>query len=833
MAPEALIEPRPREFASEATTCDHCGNPLPERPFVGTRRNDSDARDRLYCCAGCQGVAETIREFGLETYYELRERSDRAQPRPTRRDYREFDDPAFLERYVQRDAEGVSHVELLLEDAHCFACVFILERLPRLVPCVLRATLDLPRRCLRIDYVAERGTLSDVARALDRLGYPPHPRRRDAERDVTRSEERTYLFRLGIAFVCFANAMLFAFALYGEAFQGMAKSWSTTFRLLGAAFAILALVFPGRVFLRGALASVRTGVPHMDLPVAIALTVGTTWGTLNAFTGRGEVYFESLTAVIFLLSLGRYLQFRQQRAAADAVDLLYSLTPRGARKLENGVERSVPAESIAVGDRVAILPGEAVPADGTIVAGASEFDVALLTGESVPRAFAVGDSIAAGVTNLATRVEVEVTAVGDDTQIGRLFARMRREAVSKTPIVRAADRAAHRLVKVALALALLTFALHARESLTIAAEHAIALLIVTCPCALGLATPLAVEAALGRAAASGILVRGGDVLERMGRGIFLFDKTGTLTLGRPRLVEVMGDRSMLRHVAALEREQPHPYARALLDYVAANERHVEFEASDCRAIVGGGVRGVVDGMDWIVGSERLISESGIEIEGAPRRWREEIVERGASPVFVARDGVVVAVLGFGDPVRDDAAATIEGLRARGFELGLVSGDDESIVRAVGRRLGLAAEACVGAATPDRKVEVVHAATRRYGRAFMVGDGVNDAAALAAADVGIAIRGGAEASMQAADVYLARGRLTDILALATGSDRTVRVIRRNLIVSLGYNLIAAALAATGRIEPWMAAILMPLSSLTVVALSIRSKTFEENECSSST
>ncbi len=851
MAPETLestIAREPQGAGMRDRRCDHCGNAL-------RGPNDSTlsvfGEHGTYCCVGCRAVAETLRELGLDDYYRLRGETKTEPAVGVDRDYAEFDEPTFFERYVRPAAlalpstteeSGTScveprRIELLVEGAHCAACIWVIEQLPRLLPGVLEARLELPRGVLRITFDGKRLALSELARMLARLGYPPHPLRGTDEQRLRKTEERAHLFRLGIAFTCFANAMLFAFALYGEYFEGMANEWKTTFRLLGFASALVALLFPGRVFLRGAISSLRAREPHMDLPVAIALSVGTVWGGVNAITGHGEVYFESLTAVIFLLSIGRYLQFRQQRSAADAIELLFTLTPRFANRIESGGEEKIsriPADALRIGDRVVVHSGETVPADGVIIDGESDFDLSLLTGESVPQRLVPGDDVPAGAINVTTMSQLVVRSIGSDTRLGKILSLMRHEASTRAPVVRLADRAAHRLVKLVLALAFLTFALWLRVSPGVAAEHAIALLIVTCPCALGLATPLAVEVALGRAARNKLLVKGGDVIERLGDrkagGIVLLDKTGTLTTGRATLLEFSGEPRDLLRVAALERGLSHPYAKAFFQAAEdqASRGEPEPVVSACRSIPGGGVTGEVDGEVLFVGNKELLARHGIALDTSTRATEARFAASGLSPIFVARHDQVVAVAGFCDPPREDGARVVASLRERGFEVGLLSGDHATIARRIGAAVGIDPLRCEGGASPERKVAAVAEAAQRFGRVIMVGDGVNDAAALARADVGIALKGGAEASLEAADVYLARSDLQALVVLIDGCRRTLGVIRGNLLASLSYNAVAATLAIAGHIHPLAAAVLMPLSSLTVVAMSFRRRTFEDSE-----
>ncbi|MFG0316368.1 MAG: heavy metal translocating P-type ATPase, partial [Planctomycetota bacterium JB042] len=692
---------RPARTTGADAACDHCGLPVP------AGRLDPDAA-LLFCCAGCDTVHHAIRAAGLERYYDLRDDADgRVRPDGAgERRYAEFDDPAFREVHVVADASGRARLDLYLENVHCAACVWLVERLPLVVEGVIEARLDVRTGVARVEYDEGHVSPGGIARALDRLGYPCRPYRGLPMEEHRRREDRRHLIAIGISGACAGNAMVSAFALWGGA---LSPGHALLLRGLGLLFTLVALVGPGRVFFQGALSSLRTRTMHMDVPVALALAAGTLQGAWNTWRGAGETYFESITAVVFLLLVGRFVQHRQQRRAHDAVELLAAVTPATARLLRDGVEAEVPVEALARGDRVVVRAGDRVPADGRIVAGASRFDVSLLTGESRPVVAEAGDPIAAGAVNVAAAVRLEVDSTGEETRIGRVMELVERSARTRPPVVRLADHLAHGFVVAVLALALVTVLVWLRRDPANAVEHAIALLIVTCPCALGLATPLAIAAAVGRAARAGILVKGGEVLERLARpGVVLLDKTGTLTRGEVRMVSLDGDRDVLGDVAAVEAEGTHAIARAFV--AAADDASIPRpEARDVEHVLGHGARGTVDGREIVVGSGPFVrahAAADPRIDAAERR----MIERGLSPVLVARDGAAVAVAGFGDPLRDDALAAVEALRSLGHEIAIVSGDHPQIVRADADELGVTR--AEGSASPERKVAAVHEARAR-------------------------------------------------------------------------------------------------------------------------
>ncbi len=525
---------------------------------------------------------------------------------------------------------------------------------------------------------------------------------------------------------------------------------------------------------------------------------------------------------MFLLLVGRFLQQRAQRAAADSAELLYALSPATARVVgDDGTARETPAEALLPGMVCEVRAGDTVPADGVVLDGRSTLDLSLLTGESRPVAVEPASPVYAGTVNRLQALRVRITCTGEESRLGRILRDVERGAARRAPVVQLADRLAGVFVAVVLVLAALTAALWWRHDPSRAIDLSIALLVVTCPCALALATPLAVTVAVGRAARRGILVKGGETLERLARPSLLFlDKTGTVTEGRTSLVRWDGDAAVRASVLALERHSNHPLAAG---FAAAWDDVEAPEAYDVSSTLGGGLEGTVGGHRVVVGSPRFVAARASG-GGAPDEAGDE---RALTPVWVAVDGRIAGRAWFGDPVRADAAASIATLRQRGWRVRLLSGDDPGVVAATGERLGFGATECEGAATPERKLEVIEQASG-HGDAVMVGDGVNDAAAIARAGVGIGVRGGAEASLAAADVFLARPGLEPLVELTEGARRTMGVIRRNIAFSLVYNVAGAVLAMAGLINPLLAAVLMPASSITVVLASWWGHTFDASD-----
>ena len=796
-------------LAPPRVACAHCGLTVPE----GLVEEDNPQQ---FCCSGCRAVWDLIHASGLERYYDLPERRE-APVRPSGSAFSEFDHEAFQALYVTRGSGGLSQTELYLEGVHCASCVWLVERVPLAIPGVAFAELDVTRSLVRLGWDPARTTLAAIARYLDALGYRAHPHRGLRTEQLRRAEDRRMLVQIGVAGALAGNVMLVALALYAGWFSGMDAGTSRYFRWVSLALTAPSLLGPGRVFFRGAWASLRVRTLHMDVPVALALGAGFLRGAVNTLRDAGPVYFDGVAALVFLLLVGRFLQHRAQRAATSSAELLLSMAPSSARVREDAgaAPREVPTEAVLPGMLLEVRAGETVAADGVIEQGRTSLDLSLLSGESRPVEAGPGDRVYAATVNRTGTLLIRVDATGEASRLGRLLKEVEAGARRRAPMVKLADRLTAGFVAVVLLLAVLTWAYWTRVNPSHALDNAIALLIVTCPCALALATPLAITVAVGRAAKAGILIKSGEALEALARpGVMFLDKTGTVTEGRTVLAEWVGPEWIKPLVLALEAHSPHPLAAGFRDAWPAVPVP---DASGVHSTGGGGVEGSVSGHRVALGSPAFVG-ARLDRVAPPLPTSGDL-----TPVWIMVDGRLAARAGFGDPVRAEAPSVLANLRARGMRLRLLSGDAPSVVAAVGARTGFGPADCRGGVSPEEKLAAVEAAVR-HEPVVMVGDGVNDAAAIARATVGVALRGGAEASLAAADVYLEAG-LAGLLPLVCGAERTLRVIRRNIAFSLLYNVAGATLAVTGIINPLIAAIMMPLSSLTVVLASWRSRTFE--------
>ncbi|MFJ6796586.1 heavy metal translocating P-type ATPase [Streptomyces sp. NPDC091268] len=602
-------------------------------------------------------------------------------------------------------------------------------------------------------------------------------------------------------------------------------------------------------FHRAAWTNARHGAATMDTLVSVGTLAAFAWSlwalffghagmpgmrhafelTISRTDGSSALYLEVAAGVVSFILLGRYLEARSKRKAGAALKALLELGAKDVVVLRGGAEVRIPVGALAVGDRFVVRPGEKIATDGTVVEGGSAVDASMLTGESVPVEVSVGDGVTGATVNASGRLVVEATRVGADTQLARMARLVEDAQNGKAEVQRLADRISGIFVPVVLLLALGTWVtwLLVTENPTAAFTAAVAVLIIACPCALGLATPTALMVGTGRGAQLGILIKGPEVLESTRRvDTVVLDKTGTVTTGRMTLAEVhaaegVDERELLRLAGALEHASEHPIARAIA--TAAAERTGPLPVpEDFANLPGLGVRGLVEGRAVLVGREKLLADRSIALPAALAEAKAAAEAAGATAVLVAWDGSVRGVLTVADAVKDTSAEAVARLRALGLTPVLLTGDNQAVAETVARAVGI--DEVIAEVLPEDKVEVVRRLQARGRTVAMVGDGVNDAAALAQADLGLAMGTGSDAAIEAGDLTLVRGDLRVAADAIRLSRRTLATIKGNLFWAFGYNLAALPLAAAGLLNPMIAGAAMAFSSVFVVTNSLRLRTF---------
>ena len=819
VAPPAASPDRAGRLAD--APCAHCGLPVGRRPA-------RTAAGEACCCTGCAVVRDALAAAGYgETYDRLRTLAPSTQPAgrpqtPEALALDELDRPAFVEG-LDTTASGERAVSLFVDGVHCAACVWLVERLPFEVDGVSTARLDLPRARLSLTFDPDRVRLGDVGRWLARFGYAVRPSRPEA--GTASAAERSLLVRMGVAWALAGNIMLVAFALY-SGLDAEPGGLATAARWFSLALTVPAVGYGAAPFFRRAWASVRSAWRarsarhlHLDTPIALGIAVGAGQSAVATVTGRGEVWFDSVAVLIAALLTARWLQLRSRRLAGEASERLLALVPRVARRVVGEGVEVVDLDDVRLGDLIEVPAGEVVPVDGVVETGVSRLDRAALTGEARPEPVQAGSPAEAGTTNLQAPLRVRATAVGEATRVGRLLAWVERGEVRRAPVVLWADRIGGFFVLAVLALAALTASLWLWLDPAAMPAHVAALLVITCPCALGMATPLALAVAQGRAARHGIFVKSDEAVQRLTEiDTVVLDKTGTLTEGRMALAEWVGDEAALDLAATLDALATHPVAEALVRARGVGGGRV----ADFEAVAGRGVRGRVGASAVAVGRPDWVESQAGPLPPGWRRALAAWAEAGHTPVAIAVDGAPAAALAVGDRLRPEAADLVRRLTAAGKAVHLLSGDHPATVAAVARQLGIGD--AQGGVSPEAKREAIEALQARSRAVLMVGDGVNDAAALRQADVGAAVGGGTTAALVAADLFLTRRGVAPLLDALGGAGQAMRTVRRLLVLSLAYNTVGAAAAVAGLVTPLVAAAAMPVSSLAVVGLALLQPSF---------
>jgi Cu2+-exporting ATPase/Cu+-exporting ATPase len=763
--------------AAAATACIHCGT-----AFTGRGR---------FCCTGCETVYGILQAGGLGEYYDLKATGYAFQPAGPVDDrpgsYGHLDSPDLRARYLGPDGEA----RFFVEGIHCVACLWLLERLPRLAPEVQACRLDLGQSLLTVKLAPEAG-LAPVAALIHRLGYRPHALQEDADLEtLRRREHRDELLRLGVAGACAGNIMLMAVSLYGGATGPLAA----LFRWLSAGLFLPVLAYSAAPFYRSARGALRARQVNIDVPIVLAVALGTLASAFNLLRGSEHIYFDSLAALVFLLLGSRYALRQLQARSARSSQVLQDFFAPVAHRLDGEGVLDVAPESLRTGDRVRVAHGERLPADGLLLEGRTQINAAWLTGESLPAEAREGDRLWAGTVNEGPAFVLEVAEPLGGSRLGRILRDLERDA--RPPLVGITDRVARHFLAGVLVLAAGVFAWFARSAPLEGLDRALSLLIVTCPCALALATPLAFSRSLGRAWRKGYVVKSGEALERLaGVTRVCFDKTGTLTRGELAVRDwrdLEGDPAENRAlVLALEQDSLHPIARALRHHLrdsapAALEQREEQPGVGVRARV----RGRVAEVRAVPGGDGTATLVGLFVDGGLR-----------------------ATAALTDQARPEAARVLRDLAALGCRPSILSGDAAPVVARLGRELGLPEGDCLAGLPPEAKRALVSAEPG----VLMAGDGANDAPALQQAHVGLAMHGSMDLSLRAADIYLARPDLRAVPDLVVLGRETRRVLVRSFAVSIAYNAAGGVLALGGWINPLAAAVLMPLSSVSVLLLS---------------
>ncbi len=800
--------------------CYHCGLPVSTDLELQV---SIDGLNRSMCCAGCQAVAEIIVASGLGGFYR-----NRTASAPTAEnvlpDFLEqltvYDEPELQKSFVTELIHDEREATLIIEGITCPACVWMNEQHLKNTPGILNAQANFSTRRLHVKWNENTVKFSGILKAIHAIGYKAYPYNSEQYQHLIESEQKRLLQQLGIAGIMGVQVMMLAIALYSGDFLGDGYKYQHFFRWVSLFLTVPVVVFSSRAFFDPAIRALKHRKLGMDVPVSLGILIAFLGSVKATITGSGEIYFDSVVMFNFFLLTARYLELISRKKASETSENLIYLTPSTAVRINNNLQECIPVARLNIGDRVLVLAGEKIPADGHIVEGRSSINESILTGESVPIVKSIDDQVIGGSINVESPLQIIVDSIGKDSLLSRITHLMEQSQMEKPEITKLADRAAAWFVPIIICLTVLTSFYWWFIGNPHWFEIMLSILVVTCPCALSLATPAAMTVATDVLMKAGILGIRGHAIETLAHvDHFVFDKTGTLTKGHLQLkkIEIFSEETKeqcLQIAASLEQYSEHPIAKSILSMF--DNKALLLEAKELFNAPGAGFTGVIKDVKYLIGNVDHIKDGSQAT--LPKTLIHSLGMSGLSNVFLADENKLLAVFIFEDAMRSDAMEMISMLKERVKNVSLCSGDCEAVVRTLAKKLKI--DHFKFGMKPDQKLTEIRKLQQQGEIVAMVGDGINDAPVLAGAEVSIAMGSGAEITRANADLILLRDQLAIIVRAIDISRKTIKIIKQNLTWAVLYNIIALPLAVTGLLEPWMAAVGMSLSSLIVVTNALR-------------
>jgi len=748
-------------------------------------------------------VYEYLSGKQLLNYYQLRETEGKlAEPVVLdKNNFAYLDSAEFMQSFCRSNHQGQQYLEFYLEGIHCLACLWLIEKIPTFTEGIEKVQLDMSKSLAKV-FLKEKGSYAHAARTLSSIGHKPHPILADQDRERLRTkEERQDLMKIGIAGAFFGNIMLLSVSIYA----GVEGYWLNNFRWMTFILALPVLLYSAYPFYKNAFTSLKRKVISIDLPIVLALFIGTATGLAHLIDETGDLYFDSLTALIFLLLSARYLLKKAQQAGLSPDSLSAFYQNKSVYKQIKNTQQftAIHSKFIKINDVIKVPSGAYFPADGKLISPSTYSDHALLTGESHPITLLKDQAVYQGTKNLGAEVLFLVNRIGMETKLGKIIQDVKKGWQQKPQIIQKTDRLAKYFVLTVTALSIglfITFLI--QDKAAIGMQRALALIIVTCPCALGLAAPLALLNTLRKASMKGIFIKNENVLEKLTQITRLFlDKTGTLTYGNfavSQWVNLKKSKQPLTDVIySLEQFSNHPIAYALINYLAQHSTHLnKIPMINFTEKLGTGVAAEINGDHYSI-----------------RRLDQKVADlnENSSTIGVYENRQLISYIELQDSLRHDILNSMQKIKKLIPDISILSGDQQKVVDQMAKKIATDPAQAYGELTPNQKKEIM----KKADYALMVGDGANDAPALSYAHVGVAVKGSVDISLRAADVYLTKPGLESIYELIVLAHETMKVMHRNFAFSLCYNIIGGGLAIAGLITPLAAAILMPLSSFTVL------------------
>jgi len=808
--------------------CYHCNLTIPPETDI---HSEVLGHTRYFCSPGCVAVAKSIVESGLDDFYRYRGKPDTAEA-ATKSDAADapltvYDHPEVQKSFVRNVGEN-REASLILEGIRCSACLWLNEQHLRKLDGIIDVQIDANSHQARVTWAPDRLKLSTILAAVADIGFVAHPFDPTRREQLLREQKHRSIERLIFAGFLMMPVVSFQIASYwigGPDETGTYPLFESLGRWFMLAVVTIVMAYSGQDFFRGAWRDLKHKQLGMDVPVVLGLSTAWVGSAVATVVGHGDVYFDSIVMFVFFVLLARTWELRGRMKSANALDATLKILPRTAQRVlpDGGVEQ-VSVLDLNIGDTLRLLPGDNVPVDGRLLSRVSTFDESLLTGEAVPVLRYRGDAVVGGACNVDQPIEIEVTRTSDSSTMMEIHQMIARGLNERPKYAQIADRIAPWFVGAVLVIALVTLGFWLWYDSARALPSLIAVLIVTCPCALALATPVALSISAGRFARLNVLPMRMAALEPLSKATTIaFDKTGTLTKGRPVLAaqfqaDKMNEIDALAIAAQLEAKSEHPFAHALKSE-AINQQLDASVAPPIRNYPGQGVEAELNGEKWRLGGEAFALTGRAPLSQDGEIWRDAQLLAGRSVITLANGAGAKAMFAFEDELRDHVCESIKKLRQSGIEnIVILSGDNPESVLILAKKVGI--ETAIGGLKPDDKLTWVREQQSKGERVVMIGDGINDAPVLTAADAAVSFSGATELARQSSDFVILGSDFTSLKDVFSLSAATGRIIKQNLLWAAGYNLLAVPAAAMGFVPPWAAAIGMSVSSLLVVSNAMR-------------
>jgi len=796
--------------------CEHCKLPIYENEAIW----GDYGRERLtFCCHGCKGVYEIIHKEGLESFYEQRKWDDSNYPLGKAL-FRSVQANQF-EELVKVEKDSIKSINFYIDNIRCASCVWLNEKILTKTRGIKSARINYATYNAHIIWDDSEISLQDILNKIVSIGYCPKPFKETESFKLQKAEAKDLLIRFGTACFLSSQLMVYSIALYAGYFQDIDVNTKFALEIIALFLTTPIVFYSGLPFLKNTLKSLRHLHFNMDTLISTGAMSAYVFSIYQLFIG-GKVYFDVASMIITLILLGRYIETTAKSRASEEIYRLYELLPTEAR-IDGQEDRFIPIKSLTKGQKIRIIPGERIPIDAIVINGETETDESLINGESKPVFKTVGSIVIGGSINLNGSIVGEVINDFENTFLSGIVNSIMEAQTRKPHIQNIADKVVAYFVPIIFILAFMTGLYHFFNAHTLAYSLmvGISVIVIACPCSLGLATPLAILIATTKATKIGILIKGADIIEKVRMvNTVVFDKTGTLTVGKPKIKEIIihkvgyDKESVLLLSASLERHSEHSIAKAIIEAARGMSLHT-FETVETKP--GRGIKGIYEGVHVLIGNRLFMSENQIsltDISSDIYNYEKE----GNTLVYVSKGGELIATIVISDKIRDEAFDVIRDLDKGGFQIYILSGDNSATTLSVASRL------CVknvyAEMLPNQKQEFIRDRQSKVATIMMIGDGINDAPSLKESFVGLSMAKGTDVAMESADIVLTREDLRLIPILINLSCKTYNIIRQNIFLAFIYNIVAVPVAMVGLLHPIISAIAMALSSLCVVTNSLR-------------